>query len=43
VTLIQALVWNAGTCCPDAKGETQVRGPHKGESTDAGTQGRRSP
>ena len=36
VTLIQALVWNAGTCRPDAKGETQVRGPHKGERTDAG-------
>ena len=36
VTLIQALVWNVGTCRPDVKGETQVRGPHKGESTDAG-------
>jgi hypothetical protein len=29
-------VWNAGICRPDGKGETQVRGPHKGESTDAG-------
>ena len=36
VTLIQALVRNVGTCRPDVKGETQVRGPHKGESTDAG-------
>jgi len=39
VTLIQALVWNAGTCRPDVQGETQVRGPHKGESTDAGHRG----
>ena len=37
VTLIQALVWNVGTCRPDAKGEAQRRGPHKGESTDADT------
>ena len=36
VTLIQALVRNVGTCRPDAKGEIQVRGPHEGESTDAG-------
>jgi hypothetical protein len=36
VTLIQALVRNVGTCRPDDKGETQVRGPHEGESTDAG-------
>jgi hypothetical protein len=34
--LIQALVWNVGTCRSDDKGETQVREPHKGESTDAG-------
>ena len=33
--LIQALAWKVGTCRPDVKGETQVRGPHKGESTDA--------
>ena len=34
--LIQALVRNVGTCRPDDKEETQMRGPHKGESTDAG-------
>ena len=34
--LIQALVWSVGTCRSDDKGETQVREPHKGESTDAG-------
>ena len=39
VTLIQALVRNVGTCRPDDKGETQVRGPHEGESTDAGHRG----
>ena len=39
VTLIQALVWNVGTCRPDAKGEAQMKGPHKGESTDAGHRG----
>ena len=39
VNLIQALVWNVGTCRPDAKGETQMGGPHKGESTDAGHRG----
>ena len=39
VTLIQALVRNVGTCRPDVKGETQVRGPHKGESTNAGHRG----
>jgi hypothetical protein len=27
VTLYQALVWNVGTCRPDAKGETQVVAP----------------
>jgi hypothetical protein len=36
MTLIQALVWNVGTCRPDVKGETQVRGPRESESTDAG-------
>ena len=39
VNLDQALVWNVGTCRPDAKGETQMGGPHKGESTDAGHRG----
>ena len=39
VTLIQALVWNVGTCRPDVKGEAQMSGPHKGESTDAGHRG----
>jgi hypothetical protein len=37
--LIQALVRNVGTCRPDVKGETQMGGPHKGESTDAGHRG----
>jgi hypothetical protein len=36
LNLNQALVWNVGTCRPDAKGETQMGGPHKGDSTDAG-------
>ena len=36
MNLNQALLWNVGTCRPDAKGEAQMRGPHKGESTDAG-------
>jgi hypothetical protein len=36
VTLDQALLWNAGTCRPDAKGEAQAGNPRKGESTDAG-------
>ena len=36
VTLIQALVWNVGTCRSDDKGEAQMRGPHEGESTNAG-------
>ncbi len=39
VNLNQAFVWNVGTCGPDDKGETQVRGPHEGESTDAGRRG----
>ena len=32
----QALLWNAGTCRPDVKGEAQAGEPRKGESTDAG-------
>jgi hypothetical protein len=36
VTLNQALLWNVGTCRPDAKGEPQVGSPHEGESTEAG-------
>ena len=27
VTLVQAHVWNVGTCRPDGKGETQVEDP----------------
>ena len=34
MTLFWALVWNAGTCRFAAKGEVQVGGPYKGESTD---------
>ena len=34
----QALVWNVGTCRPDAKGEVQVETP-RGERTDAGHRG----
>ena len=30
VTLIQALVWNAGTCRSDDKGEPQVEEPTRG-------------
>ena len=37
--LNQAPVWNVGTCRPDDKGETQVRGPHEGESPEAGHRG----
>ena len=29
VTLIQTLVWNAGTCRSDGKGETQVEDPRE--------------
>ncbi len=32
-------MWNVGICRPDVKGEVQVGGPHKGESTDAGHRG----
>jgi len=35
VSLIQASVRNVGTCRSDVKGEPQVGGPHKRESTDA--------
>ena len=35
MTLVQALVWNVGTCRPDAKGEVQVEAP-RDERTDAG-------
>jgi hypothetical protein len=39
VTLIQALVRNLGTCRSDVKGEIQVEGLLKDESTDAGHRG----
>ena len=32
----QALLWNAGTCRSDVKGEAQVGNPREGKSTDAG-------
>jgi hypothetical protein len=32
-------VRKVGTCRPDGKGEAQMRGSHKGESTDAGHRG----
>ena len=35
----QALLRNAGTCRPDAKGEAQVGSPRKSQSTDAGHRG----
>ena len=35
VNLVQALVWNMGTCRLDVKGEVQVGSPHKNQSTDA--------
>jgi hypothetical protein len=34
MTLLWASVWNVGTSRSAAKGEAQVGGPHKGESTD---------
>ena len=34
MTLVQALVWNVGTCRSDAKGEAQVEAP-RGERTNA--------
>ena len=36
MTLTQALGGNVGTCCSDAKGETQEGKTFKGESTEAG-------
>lgn len=39
VSLGQASVRNVGTCGSDVKGEPQVGGPHKRESTDAGHRG----
>jgi len=35
VTSVQARVRNLGTCRSDVKGEVQVGGTHKGESTEA--------
>lgn len=35
----QALLRNAGTCRPDAKGEAQAGGPCKSQSTNAGHRG----
>lgn len=35
----QALLWSAGTCRLDAKGEAQVGSPRKSQSTDAGHRG----
>ena len=35
----QALLWNAGTCRPDVKGEARVGSPRKSQSTDAGHRG----
>jgi hypothetical protein len=40
VSVVQALVWNVGTCCPDAKGEnpsggpTRMRVPRRGRGTE---------
>jgi len=39
VSPYQALVWNVGTCRPDAKGDVQVGGPHEDQRTDAGHRG----
>ena len=35
----QALLWNVGTCRPDAKGDVQAGDPRKSQSTDAGHRG----
>jgi hypothetical protein len=35
MNLIEASVWNVGTCRFDVKGEIQGGGPTKDESTDA--------
>lgn len=37
VNLIQATVWNGGTCRPDEKGEAQVGGPHEARVPMRGT------
>jgi len=37
VNLIQALVWNVGTCRPDAKGETQSGRPTRARVPMRGT------
>jgi len=39
MNLIEAFVWNVGSCRPDAKGETQGGSPTKGERTNAGHSG----
>lgn len=39
MNLIEAFVWNVGSCRPDVKGETQDGGPIESESTDAGHSG----
>jgi hypothetical protein len=39
VNLIQAFVWNVGTCRPDGKGEAQVEDP-RGREYRCGAQGR---
>ena len=49
VTLIQALVWNVGTCRSDDKGETQVeeptrvRVPMRGTGAEQSVVGRKVP
>ena len=40
VNLDQALAWNVGTCCSDAKGAGRAGNPRKALSTDAGHRGR---
>ena len=37
MTLVQALVWNVGTCRPDVKGEAQVADPREPEYPKRGT------
>ena len=39
MTLTQAFVRNVGTCCSDAKGETQEGKTFKGKSTEAERRG----
>jgi hypothetical protein len=38
--LDQALIWNVGTCRPDAKGASRAGDPRQALSTDAGHRGR---